>query len=780
MKYCIFFTFAIASNFIFGQPNNQSVLTIDNIMRNPQWIGTSPKNIFWADDSKTVYFDWNPDKADFSALYMASVKDMILLKVNDKNYLPSQYGVYNKARTKKVYEKNGDIFFYDCKSNKIKQITNTIAWEQNPTFNFKEDKILYQSNSNLFSWDMTTGQINQLTNFQKPDNDKQESKSDKDEWLSQQQLQMFDVLKKRKDDEVKSEKLSKSEQPKRPKLIDIGKKYVSGILLSPDENFITFKLSPRSNNKRTIVPNYVTESGYVEDINARSKVGDEKSISEMKIYNIAKDTVYSVVTDSIIGMFDLPAYTKDYPNKKYKKRNRTGYIQDLIWSDDGKNCVFEIRANDNKDRWILTLDLSTGHTKLVDRQHDEAWIEGPAVDGKSLGWLPDNRRVWFLSEESGYSHIYTFDIISKKKTALTSGNFEVSDVQLSNDKKFWYFSSNMKHPGELQFYKMPVDGGKITQLTQLEGVNHATLSMDEKYIAFLHSTTNRPDELYLMENIENAKAHQITNSVSEEFKTYNWRTPEIKTIKARDGVDVYLQIFEPEKNKKNNAAVIFIHGAGYLQNVDKGWSYYFREYMFHNLLVDNGYTVMNIDYRGSAGYGRDFRDGIYRNMGGKDLTDVVDAVKWMNEKYGIDSKKVGIYGGSYGGFLTLMAMFKEPDIFNAGAALRSVTDWAHYNQWYSGNILNTPSADSLAYIKSSPIYYADGLKGHLLMLHGMVDDNVHFQDIVRLTQRLIELRKDNWELAVYPVESHSFEEPTSWADEYKRIFKFFNLNLFKN
>jgi dipeptidyl aminopeptidase/acylaminoacyl peptidase len=197
------------------------------------------------------------------------------------------------------------------------------------------------------------------------------------------------------------------------------------------------------------------------------------------------------------------------------------------------------------------------------------------------------------------------------------------------------------------------------------------------------------------------------------------------------------------------------------------------------MLVDNGYTVLDIDYRGSAGHGRDWRTGIYRFMGGKDLSDHVDGAKYLIEKQGIDPKKIGIYGGSYGGFITLMAMFTKPDVFAAGAALRPVTDWAAYNHGYTSNILNEPQTDSIAYRKSSPIYYADGLKGKLLICHGMVDVNVHYQDAVRLSQRLIELRKDNWELASYPMEDHGFVEPTSWMDEYKRIFKLFEGTLKK-
>jgi len=146
---------------------------------------------------------------------------------------------------------------------------------------------------------------------------------------------------------------------------------------------------------------------------------------------------------------------------------------------------------------------------------------------------------------------------------------------------------------------------------------------------------------------------------------------------------------------------------------------------------------------------------------------------------GIDSNKIGLYGGSYGGFMTLMALFTQPNVFKAGAALRPVTDWAHYNHGYTSNILNEPVNDSIAYAKSSPINFVGGLKNHLLICHGMVDLNVNFQDAVRLSQRLIELGKDNWELAVYPVEDHGFVEPSSWTDEYKRILKLFDTYLLK-
>ena len=296
-----------------------------------------------------------------------------------------------------------------------------------------------------------------------------------------------------------------------------------------------------------------------------------------------------------------------------------------------------------------------------------------------------------------------------------------------------------------------------------------------------HSYSNKPPEVFVMPNRAGAAARQITTTPTEEWRSFNWIDPQVITFKARDGGDVHARLFTPEmigaRRDPSRPGVVFVHGAGYLQNAHRYWSTYFREYMFHNLLASRGYVVLDVDYRASSGYGRDWRTAIYRHMGGKDLEDIVDGAKYLAAREQVNPRRIGVYGGSYGGFITLMAMFTTPDVFAAGAALRPVTDWAHYNHGYTSNILNVPQKDAEAYRKSSPIYFAEGLKGALLICHGMVDTNVHFQDSVRLAQRLIELRKENWELAAYPVENHAFTEETSWADEYKRILKLFDDNL---
>ena len=763
-----------------------SALNIDQIMLGDRFTGFSPDNVFWGEDNKTIYFNWNPTMDTLAALYKVILPTGKPEKVSlegQRNLIGG--GVYSRDFRRKVFSRSGDVFLLEVATGKVQQITNTLDNESSPRFTGDEKGLTWLSNNNLYLWDAGTGSISQLTNFKGGQATRPAAKPlEYEEWLKEDQMDMFEVLRWRKGQRDARERQAKALQVKRPKEINYGTKFLSGLQASPDLRFVTFRYTKRAESKSTDVPNYVTESGYTTDLTARSKVGTPQDTYEFGIYDRNRDSFYMVDTKKLEGIYDKPAFLKDYHkgdkpyNPKYDKPREVS-ITGPVFSDDGK-AVVSIRALDNKDRWIVLLDLVTGQMKQLDRQHDEAWIGGPGISGfggGGIGWLPDNEHLWFQSEATGYSHLYTINVNTGVKKALTSGNFEVRETNLSRDGKSFYLTASAEGPHERHFYRLPIAGGKLEKITTLKGGNEVSLSPDESTLAIRYSFSNQPWELYWMPNRSGATPLQLTTSTSAAFKTYPWRTPEIVWFTARDGVKVPARLYKPNKAAPSRPAVIFVHGAGYLQNVHHWWSSYSREYMFHNFLADRGYTVLDIDYRGSDGYGRDWRTGIYRHMGGKDLDDHVDGAKYLVSTHKVNPQNIGIYGGSYGGFITLMAMFTAPETFKSGAGLRSVTDWAHYNHGYTANILNTPVEDSIAYRRSSPIYFAEGLKGNLLMLHGMVDVNVHFQDVVRLSQRLIELKKDKWDLAVFPLEDHGFVEPSSWADEYKRIFKLFEETL---
>lgn len=764
-----------------------SELSVEKIMQDPDWMGSFPENVKWGVHGENIYFDYNPEHNPSDSLYRIKIDDpetILKLSATEKREIIPASGDFNDERSLKAFIEDGDLFIYDMNSRTKKELLDLPFSINNPEFLLNDDKLVFNAENNAFIYDLKNGSVKQLTHISKGSEKTKSDKklSEKEKWINNENLQLLEIVRQRKEEKESSEAYNKSVKQEEDFVFYLKDNSLKNLQVSPNAQYAGFSLIDRKKRKGTDVPNYVDASGYTVDLSARSKVGDMGYSAEMAVYNFKKDTVFILDFSELPGIADLPAYTSEYADKEWEEKPREVIPSEIEFSENGEKAIVNLRSTDNKDRWIALIDLENGDIRSIERQRDEAWLAGPGIGytyygNETIGWLPDNKHIYFQSEETGYSHLYILNVETGKKKALTSGNYEVFDPIISNDKKHWYFTSSKVHPGERHFYRMPLMGGDMKQLTSMTGKNDVKLSPDEKYMAITYSYINQPEELYLQKTAVNAEPQQLTSGQSDAFSAYEWREPELIKFEASDGAMVPARLYLPEENTKNNAAVVFVHGAGYLQNAHKWWSSYFREYMFHNLLTDLGYTVIDIDYRGSAGYGRDWRTGIYRHMGGKDLSDQVDGVKYLLENHDIDPEKVGIYGGSYGGFITLMAMFTEADMFKAGAALRSVTDWAHYNHGYTSNILNEPAKDPIAYRRSSPIYFAEGLKGDLLIAHGMVDTNVHFQDVVRLTQRLIELGKEDWEMAVYPVEDHGFVEPSSWTDEYRRILELFNESL---
>jgi dipeptidyl aminopeptidase/acylaminoacyl peptidase len=756
-------------------------LSVDLIMKGEEFVGTEPSDPVWAVDGKTLYFRWKKPGAERAEQYAVTAANPVPKPVTAADLLKlpplrssagggmsRRYGgfggmdggmQFDKARRRAVFTQNGDIFLLDLATGKARQLTATDERKFGAGFTVDEKKIVFTMADNLFTLSLEDGLVRQLTAFTKkaPPVDKKPDEIDK--WYADQQKELFKDLQSGfpfRGGMRGGMREGQAPQLPRPKPYVLKESQnAGGFELSPDEKIVTFSVYEQGEaQKSTIVPNYVTRSGYTETVESHAKAASSGFSASVGVLSLESGEVKWV---------------------DFGQGDRKVYPGGIYWSPDGKQCLLTAQADDRKDHWLLKLDPATGKTMVVLQVHDDAWVGEFGL--ANLFWWPDSLHVSFISEKDGYAHLYKATFDGKDVQPLTKGTFEVRDAVLSKDGKRIYLTASEEHPGELHFYSMPAAGGVRTRITALMGLNDATLSPDETSLAVLRSYSNQPAELYLQANSPGAKAKQITVSTTEEFRSYPWYDPQVVPIKARDGVTIYARLFVPAKQHPSRPAVIFIHGAGYLQNAHRGWSYYFREYMFHNFLMEQGYYVLDVDYRGSSGYGRDFRTAIYRHMGGKDLDDLVDAVKYLAEKCPVDPARIGCYGGSYGGFLTLMALFKEGDVFKAGAALRPVTDWAHYHAGYTRDILNLPQKDPEAYKQSSPIYFAEGLKGALLICHGMVDTNVHFQDTVRLAQRLIELGKDNWDVAFYPVENHSFTTASAWTDEYKRIFRLFERNL---
>jgi dipeptidyl aminopeptidase/acylaminoacyl peptidase len=768
-------------------------LTVDSIMRGPALVGYPPSDLRWSGDSKELYFEWRMPKEDEAATWVVGREGGPPRRLSDdeRRRAPLANGSWDRERRRIVGIDRGDVVLIDAVARTRHEITRTTGSESSVRWARNQTHVTFVRDNNVFIVPIGAAAgdtlvqltdigvrrpVTRLSDSQRVAREEEHRLLD---WVEQEAER-----RKRREARDLARALPKFELTDRQSIVDAA--------MSGDEGHVLLVVADRAEARGSQVPRYVAESGYTEDIPARNKVGDTQEVRRLAVLNLKSGEGFWVGLDGVSDPVGIPKplegdarLTAAEPpdGKAPKPALRWGA---LLLSPDGRQAVASVRSLDNTNRWIVLVEPGTGKARVLDATHDDAWVReiGSAnnVSG-GIGWLPDSRRVWFLAEHDGWMQLYSVDTgaSGSARKAITTGQFEIDRVELSPDGSTFYVESTEQHPGERHLYAVSVDGGARTKLTTPTGASSGQIAPDNSIFGMVYSSSTKPPEVFVMPNRAGAQAVQVTTSSSEEWRGFKWVEPQLVTYKARDGVNVYARVFTPEmvgaKRHPASPAVVFVHGAGYMQNAHRYWSSYYREYMFHHLLASKGYVVLDPDYRASAGYGRNWRTAIYRWMGGKDLDDVVDGAKFLVDAQKVNSRRIGVYGGSYGGFITLMAMFTAPDAFAAGAALRPVTDWAHYNHPYTSNILNEPQADIEAYRKSSPIYFAEGLKGALLICHGMVDVNVHFQDSVRLAQRLIELRKEKWELAVYPVEDHGFVEETSWADEYKRILKLFEENL---
>jgi len=767
-------------------------LTIEQVMADPDWIGPPVERAWWAWDGKHVQYELKRQGSSIRDTFEQPIDGAVARQVDDgqRASLDAASPVFDPQRQRMAFVRNGDAFVRDLRNGALAQLTRSNDEESQPRF-ATDGGLTWRVGNQWYRWSVAAG----VTQAALVKAEKDPDAAPKADALREQQLRTIDTLAQ---DRARREAARKATQARRradpsraPAPVFLGDEVeIVDSALAPTGRWllvVTRKKGAEAGQAGKM-PRYITESGYEEFQEVRTRVGRNAALAHaVWLVDLQAATATELTVDALPGIDQDPLATmRKAAGKDALKGNREVRIETdgdgsgpaIHWNDDGSSVAMLVRAVDNKDRWIATFNPGTaGKTALQSRHRltDEAWINWNFND---FGWLSDHQTLWLLSEQSGYSHLYT-QRGNDKPRQRTSGEWEVSSPKLSADGSAFFFLCNRKTPGRYEVCKLELGNDAVSEVTALQGVEDFTQSPDGAQLLVRHSRSYLPAQLSVVGSA-GGSARALTDTRSAAFKAQAWIEPEIVRVPSSDGAgEVWGKYYGPAvmQPDKRYPVVMFVHGAGYLQNVHARYPAYFREQMFHNLLVQKGYVVLDLDYRGSEGYGRDWRTAIYRNMGHPELTDYLDGLQWLVANKQGDADRAGIYGGSYGGFLTFMALFREPGTFKAGAALRPVVDWTQYNHEYTSNILNTPELDPEAYRKSSPIEYAAGLQDHLLIAHGMVDDNVFFRDSVVLTQKLIELRKDNWQIAPYPLEAHGFTRADSWLDEYKRVLKLFEDTL---
>ncbi|MFP5246519.1 MAG: DPP IV N-terminal domain-containing protein, partial [Thermoanaerobaculia bacterium] len=603
-----------------AQPKLQ--LSVDTIMRGPALAGYTPRAVRWSRDSQEVYFEWkqasDPVEEQYDTYVATRNGSVRKLSEEEAKHAVPRFGRWTRDGKRAVFVENGDVFLYEAKRRRA--LTDTNDTEADAHFTQDEKRVAFRRGNNLFVLSLVDGSLVQLTNIVNADektlfDDENKDKTASQKWVAEEAKKLSEVLARRTAEEKEEKEKRKRELAIAPLKLKKGES-VASLRLTPDEQYvIAFISTEGENDKRTAVPTYVTESGYTDTLGAREKVGDARPASRVASISVKDGKVNWLVHELRSQENAQQSEKTETVDAAKEPPLRAIELEDILFSKDGTRAVLPVRAADNKDWWLLAFDPATAKTRVLFNEHDDAWVRWQYSD--IAGFLPDNRTLWFLSERTGWMHLYTVPFEGGEPRALTSGKYEVDDVVLAEDEKSFYFTSSQDSLFERHLYRMAIAGGTAVKLTKETGWHNAVASPDGKSIADLCSYTNKPTELYV-------NGVRATNSPAPDFQTYAWMDVPIVHVPARDGVQVPARLYKPA-NWNGGPAVIFVHGAGYLQNVHRGWSSYFREYMFHHLLNERGFLVLDVDYRASAGYGRDWRTAIYRHMGGVDLNDQVDA-----------------------------------------------------------------------------------------------------------------------------------------------------------
>ncbi|NKI35998.1 S9 family peptidase [Wenzhouxiangella sp. XN79A] len=759
-------------------------------MADPDWIGPPVEAAWWQLDGR--HYTARIKRADSDIRDLLQVDSRTgahrVLMPDERAGLDGPDPVYDDARRRALTIRDGNLYLRELDTAALVQLTAS-GDAGAARFGSASNRVLVRLGRDWWRIDLDTRVIQPLADlrFEDPPD------AEPDDALEQHQLELFETLARERERRIDQREhelgLVAADPSRAPAPWYLGQG-MEPVVSAPSSDgrwlLVAVRKAGSAEGRNDAMPRFVTESGYVEIEDVRTLVGREPPTpQQLWLLDLATRTRHELDLGSLSGIDedplaelkaeqDIEAHDADNP--------RPVSVAGVEWHPDRSIVAVQLRAIDNKDRWTVTIDAGgdadQGPT-LTERHRltDPAWINWSFNE---FGWIPGSRTLWLLSEQSGYSHLYTAGPGGPAR-AVTGGEFEVFDIAFGLDPDIAWALTNRAHPTEYDLYRIDLRRGELTRLSELKGVESFTLGPELKRILLRHSGPYLPAQAAVID-IDGGEPTAGTDTRSERYRTIDWQPVEFVGIPSRHVDAPIWTKFYPARGdfEGPRPVVLFVHGAGYTQNTHHRFPYYFREQMFHNLLTERGYHVLDMDYRASRGYGRDWRTAIYRQMGTPELEDLIDGVDWVVENHDGDPARVGVYGGSYGGFMTFMAMFKAPETFAAGASLRPVTDWAHYNHFYTSNILNTPEVDPEAYRRSSPIEFVDGLAGDLLISHGMLDDNVFWKDSIRLVQRLIELEKQDWELASYPLEPHGYVHPESWLDQYRRILKLFEQSIGDN
>ncbi len=447
------------------------------------------------------------------------------------------------------------------------------------------------------------------------------------------------------------------------------------------------------------------------------------------------------------------------------------YLARVDWMPDGSLCA-QLQNREQTRLDLIRFDTSTGQGVPLLTETSDVWINLHNM----FRPLADGRFIW-ASERTGFRHLYLYDGDGNLLRQLTDGDWAIDALSgVDQDVGLVYFTGTKDGPTESHLYSVSLDGGPITRLTQQPGTHSVTIDHASNRFVDAFSNTNTPPTVTLRSLSDGSALHSIHSTDDPRVDDLALTPPELVSIESRDGETLHGALYRPapEFGDGPHPTVIYTYGGPHAQVVNNHWLMTCA--MRSQYLRSLGYLVFCLDNRGSARRGLEFEGVIKHNMGDIEVRDQVDGVRWLVENGLADPDRVGVYGWSYGGFMTLMCLAKASDVFRMGVAGAPVTHWDGYDTHYTERYMGTPQSNPEGYESGSVMTHVDKIEGDLLIVHGLIDENVHFRHTARLINALIKARKP-YELMMFPDERHM---PRSQADRIymeERITEFFERNL---
>jgi len=448
------------------------------------------------------------------------------------------------------------------------------------------------------------------------------------------------------------------------------------------------------------------------------------------------------------------------------------YIPRVNWLNDSKHIAIQRLNREQNTLDLLIADAATGKTRTALSGQDPNWVNV----SDDLYFFKDGKRFLWSSERTGYRHLYLYELDGKLLGQITKGEWEVTSLNaVEESKAAVYFTATEKSPLERHLYRIGVDGSGFTRITKEEGTHDAVLAPNASTFYDTYSNAAAPprQDLYRTDGSRIAAINQ--NNVAE-LADYHLAPLEFLTVKSRDAVPLNASMIKPPNfdAQKKYPVLVSTYGGPHAQVVRNAWGG--SNFLWHELMAQKGYIIFLLDNRGSAGRGHIFETPLHLRLGAQELSDQRDGVQYLKSLPYVDASRIGIWGWSYGGHMTLHAMFEAGDDFKAGFAGGPVTDWRYYDSIYTERYLGLPQKNEKGYRDSSPVKYAAQLKGKLLIAHGTGDDNVHFANTLTVINELIEAGK-YVEVLAFPGRGHGVSDPPARRILMQRVTQFFLDNL---